>query len=178
MGRIKNRLIARLFTAWPALAERAAAKTQSVGVSEDLSEEIFHEVPWAPFTKGLRRATIALVTTSGVHLRNQEPFDMKDPDGDPTWRAIPAATAPEDLMITHDYYDHSDADRDINVVFPIERLKELAEAGVIGGVASCHYSFMGHITGEHVNTLIKSTGPEVAQSLAGVGVDAVVLTPG
>ena len=52
---------------------------------------------------------------------------MQDPDGDPTYREIERDTPVEALMITHDYYDHRDADRDINIVFPIQRLAELAE---------------------------------------------------
>jgi D-proline reductase (dithiol) PrdB len=81
-------------------------------------------------------------------------------------------------MITHDYYDHADADRDVNIVFPVERLRELAAAGEIGKLAERHYAFMGHITGPHVETLRRRTGPEVAALLKKAGVDVVLLTPG
>ena len=81
-------------------------------------------------------------------------------------------------MITHDYYDHSDADRDINIVFPIQRLQEFEKEGVIGRMANIHYSFMGHITDRHILTLISSTAPEVARRLMEDNVDAVLLTPG
>jgi D-proline reductase (dithiol) PrdB len=81
-------------------------------------------------------------------------------------------------MITHDYYDHSDAERDINIVFPIERLWELEMEGIIGGVIRIHYGFMGHILGRHLNTLINKSVPEVARRLRSDKVDLVLLTPG
>jgi D-proline reductase (dithiol) PrdB len=102
---------------------------------------------------------------------------MEDKEGDPTFREIRAGARIEDLMITHNYYDHRDADRDVNVVFPIERLRELEAEGVIGGVAPRHFSFMGHIAGRHIETLVNWTGPEVAKRLKEDGVDAVFLTP-
>jgi D-proline reductase (dithiol) PrdB len=83
-----------------------------------------------------------------------------------------------DLMITHDYYDHRDADKDINIVFPVERLREFGREGVIGGLANVHYGFMGHITGPHIMTLITRTAPEAARLLKKDGVDVALLTPG
>jgi len=80
-------------------------------------------------------------------------------------------------MITHNYYDHKDADQDINVVFPMERLRELEIEGTIAGIAPKHFSFMGHILGHHIETLINRTGPEVAKMLEADGVDAVFMTP-
>lgn len=121
---------------------------------------------------------MAIVTTAGVHQRDQEPFDMGDPDGDPSYRVIDGRMPAADLMITHDYYDHADADRDINIVFPIERLRELASEGVIGGVALFHYGFMGHIVGPHIPELIEGTAPEVAGKLKEDEVDVALLIPG
>ncbi len=103
---------------------------------------------------------------------------MLDREGDPTYRVIPADTEKENYVITHDYYEHSDADKDVNVVFPIDRLKELEESGEIGEVAESHYGFMGHIDGAHVGTLLTKTAVEVSERLASEEVDLVVLTPG
>ena len=69
-------------------------------------------------------------------------------------------------------------DRDLNVVFPVERLRELAAAGEIGGVARLAYGFMGHITGPHLETLKRRSAPEVAARLGRARVDAVLLAPG
>ena len=167
--RFKNRAIAMVATAFPSFGLRLAAAYAPLHSDE---------VPWAPPRKPLAAATVALVTTAGVHHRDQPPYDMHDPDGDPSFRELSAARPLESLMITHDYYDHADADRDINIVFHVERLRELAAAGEIGRVAGRHYGFMGHITGPHVATLQRKTGPAVAALLKKAGVHAVLLTPG
>ncbi len=80
-------------------------------------------------------------------------------------------------MITHNYYDHRDADLDINIVLPTDRLRERESERTIGGIARRHFSFMGHILGRHVDTLVTRTGPEVAALLKGDGADIVFLTP-
>ena len=116
------------------------------------------------------------MTTGGVHLRTQLPFDMHDSRGDPGFRTIPSTTQAEQLMITHDYYDHRDAERDMNILFPLALGRELCERGIIGGLGSS-YGFMGHIEPPHVTTLLRRTAPEVAQRLRQEQVDAVVLTP-
>jgi D-proline reductase (dithiol) PrdB len=135
-------------------------------------------MPWASVKKRLNECGVAIVTTAGVHHRDQPPFDMKDPFGDPSFRDILASWPVDDLTITHDYYDHSDADKDINVVFPVERLKELEGEGVIGYLSSTHYGFMGHIDGPHVRTLVEKTAPEIARRLKEKEADLVLLTPG
>jgi D-proline reductase (dithiol) PrdB len=165
--RLKNRLLAKLFTRFPSLAKGLIASYLPVERQE---------VPWTPVKKPLRDCTVALVTTAGVHQRGEKPFDMKDPNGDPTFRTI---TGPfSNLMITHDYYDHADADRDLNIVFPLGRLKEFEAEGLVGKVAETHYGFMGHILGPHIDTLVDTTAPDVARRLRDANVDAVVLTPG
>ncbi|MBI5810460.1 MAG: hypothetical protein HZB21_04640 [Deltaproteobacteria bacterium] len=169
MGRLKNRFLAKLFTRFPKLVIGAAKKAAPIKTEG---------VPWTPFTKELKSATIAIVTTAGVHLKTQKPFDMDDPEGDPTFRTLPSDTPKDGYAITHDYYDHTDADRDINIVFPINRLQEMKDAGVIGGVSLVNFGFMGHIDGPHIETLIKKTAPEAASLIKKAGVDAVLLTPG
>jgi D-proline reductase (dithiol) PrdB len=81
-------------------------------------------------------------------------------------------------MITHDYYDHKDADRDINIVFPTDRLREFQNEKVIGELAETNYSFMGHIDGRHIPELINKSAVEVAQRLRSDQVDCVLFTPG
>ena len=134
-------------------------------------------VPWARLARPVRQARIALVTTAGVHVRSDPPFDMDDAEGDPSFREIPSDVDTARLMITHKYYDHAAADRDINVVLPLDRLRELREEGRIGAVAPRAYSFMGHIDGRHLRTLIEETAPAVARRLRKDDADAVVMTP-
>ncbi|MDQ3250052.1 MAG: glycine/betaine/sarcosine/D-proline family reductase selenoprotein B, partial [Chloroflexota bacterium] len=115
--------------------------------------------------------------TAGVHLRTQPAFDMETPDGDATYREIPNKVALAELMITHKYYDHTDADADLNVVFPLAHFRDLADKGVIGSLASVHFGFMGHIDQAQVSILNTQTAPAVAAKLRADGVDAAFLTP-
>jgi D-proline reductase (dithiol) PrdB len=167
--RLKNRLYAKILTRFPAFS-KGFIKAYRPWETED--------VPWVTIERPLRDCKVGIVTTAGVHHTNQKPFDMEDPLGDPTFREIQAAPPITDLTITHDYYDHSDADKDINIVFPIQRLQELAQEGVIGRVAEIHYGLMGHIDGHHVHTLVRETAPEVANRLESQKVNIVLLTPG
>lgn len=164
----KNKLLAKFFTRFPWLVGRWAEKTT---FQESL------DIPWTPLKKEIRNCRIALITTGGVHLKSQPPFDMKNPDGDPTYREISRDVSLRDLTITHDYYDHTDADQDINIIFPVERLKELVRLRVIGEEAPFHYSFMGHIDKELVDILTRRTAPETAKKLKDARIDAVLLTP-
>lgn len=136
----------------------------------------FNSVPFVTLQKPLRACRAALVTTGGVHLTDQQPFDMQDSRGDPSFRAIPADAPPERMMITHDYYDHRDAERDLNILLPLQLMRELAARRVIAGLATA-YSFMGHIEPPHVATLLQDTAPQVAGLLKQEEVDIALLTP-
>ncbi|MDF1593935.1 MAG: glycine/sarcosine/betaine reductase selenoprotein B family protein [Desulfobacterales bacterium] len=167
--RIKNKIVARIITRFPSLAKRL--------VDSYIPRES-EDIPWTPITKPLHQSRVALITTAGVHHKTQTPFDMQDPDGDPTYREINAGTSLSDLMITHDYYDHADADKDMSIVFPLDRLNEFQQEKIIGPLADFHYSFMGHIDGPHVSTLITRSAPEIARKLKAGATDIALLTPG
>jgi D-proline reductase (dithiol) PrdB len=165
--RLINRLVGGLLTRVPALARRWGRQFDALR---------FEEVPFARPRRPLSASRLALITTGGVHLRGQPPFNMADPRGDPGYRAIPADTPLDQLTITHDYYDHRDAERDMNILLPVDLVRRLARAGQIGALATS-YSFMGHIEPPHVDTLLKVTAPQVAGMLRQERVDAVLLTP-
>ncbi len=167
-GDLGNRALVQVFKHVPWLAERWAARHQFVEAAT---------IPWTPMRIPVRQAVVALVTTAGVHLNTQPAFDMNDPDGDPSFRAIPSDTRREQLTITHKYYDHSAADRDRNVVLPLDRMRELAAEGRIGGLGAVAYSLMGHIDKLHLQTLLAETAPSIARRLKQEGADAVLLTP-
>src|SRR5260370_34400674 len=88
-------------------------------------------VPFTPFERELSKSTIALVTAGGVHLRNQEPFNIADELVDLGYREIPPDVDSSQLMVTHHHYDNTDADYDINVVSPIDVLRDLETDGFI-----------------------------------------------
>ena len=92
-------------------------------------------VPFTPFDSELSQSTIAIVTAGGVHLKAQEAFNIADELGDLGYREIPPEVDSSDLMVTHHHYDHSDADEDINVVFPIDVLRDLQAEGFRAGSA-------------------------------------------
>jgi D-proline reductase (dithiol) PrdB len=128
------------------------------------------EVPWTPLRKSLSDSTVVLVSTGGVHLRSDRPFNL---NSDPTFRVIPKDAQPAELAISHQAYDRTDALRDINLVFPIERLRELEAEQVIGRLAEDHYGFglMGSAKG--LMPAIK----EVARRISKSGVDLALLLP-
>ena len=164
----KDKFVAKLFNKYPPLFQRWVDGSTFIE---------FKDSPWTPLEKDASRCRLSLITTGGVHLREQTPFDMMDPAGDPTFREIPADASSSNLVITHNYYDHSDADRDINIVFPLERVLDLEQAGDIGRVNHRHFSFMGHIMHDHIDTLTEETAPRVANALKSDQVDIAILTP-
>lgn len=168
-SRFKNRLIAAVITRFPSLADRIIDKIEPLA---------FDSTPWTPVTKPLSRSTVALVTTAGVHLSTDTPFDMSDSTGDPSFRVIPSTSATGELTITHDYYDHSDADRDVNIVFPIDRLREMAGEERIGKLAARFYGFMGHIEENHIERFVGESLPSIARMMKDDGVDVALIVPG
>lgn len=130
--------------------------------------------PVAEWEGELSEARVALVTTAGVHLREQPIFQVEE--GDSSYRIIPADATPENLMISHTHYDRTDADRDVNCVFPLQRLRELREEGKIGSVAAEHFGLQGYIPDP--TPLIERVAPEIADRLASDQVDLAILSPG
>ncbi len=160
--------LARLYGRLPILSTLAAGRWQPDA----------RDIPWAPALLPIATATIALVTSAGVHLKHDPPFDMENPDGDASFRVIPGDVALCDLTITHDYYDHRAADRDVNCVFPLERLRELVAAGMVGCVAPRHVGTMGHILGDQEGRLVTDTAPAIARLFLEDDIDYVLAAPG
>ncbi|MFN2499757.1 MAG: glycine/sarcosine/betaine reductase selenoprotein B family protein [Pyrinomonadaceae bacterium] len=134
-------------------------------------------VPFTPFDGELAKTTVALVTAGGVHLKNQEAFNIADELGDLTYRIIPEDINAADLMVTHHHYDHGDADKDINVVFPIDVLRDLQQEGFIRGIAKKHFGYMGYTM--QLKAMYEGTAREIANEIdKGSRADVVVLTGG
>jgi len=146
-------------------------------VVEGLQSEIFVPITpkpvFTPVTKPLNEMKIAMATAAGVHLKTDERFNLA---GDTSYRIIPGGTKATDLMVSHGGYDNADANRDINAMFPVDRLNEIQKEGFIKEVAPRHFGFMGG--GGDQTAFTEETGPEIAKSLIEDGVDAVLLTAG
>lgn len=134
-------------------------------------------VPFTPVDKELSKLTVALVTAAGVHRKDQEPFNIADELGDLSFRQIGGDAATSDLMVTHHHYDHSDADEDINVVFPLDILRELHTEGFIGSVAREHVGYMGYTM--QLKRMYDETAPAIAEFIDKKSkADVIVLTGG
>lgn len=135
------------------------------------------DTPWVTLSKPLAECRVALVSSAGLHLRDDKPFTRDDPGGESTYRVIPSDCDPAEVVQSHFSigFDHTGIYRDLNVTFPVDRLRELAERGQIGGLSADFFSFMGAL--RDPSKVIEETGPEVARRLKADGVDVVLLTP-
>jgi len=130
-----------------------------------------------PLLKPLKECTVALVTTAGLSLPDQPPFDVTIKMGDSSFREIPSDISPQSLEMNQRSwsFDQTGVLRDRNLALPLDHLREMHERGEIGSIAPHHYSFMGSIVGPA--KLMKESAPEVARLLKSDSVDVVLLTP-
>ncbi len=134
-------------------------------------------VPWTPLKKPLSQSKMALVSSAGFVLPDQPHFDGSIKGGDPSFREIPSAVEVKTLLETHrsESFDHTGIQKDPNVGFPIDRVRELAVSGRIGAVNHRHLSCMGSITAP--GRLIHKTAPPAVRLLVEDQVDAALLVP-
>lgn len=140
-------------------------------------------IPWSPLAQPLAQARFSLVTSGGLYHRGHEPpFDLEKERQEPTWgdpsfRTLPTDMKPEEVGVSHHHVMVSDILDDMNILLPIQRFRELADQGRIGGLADHAYSFMGYqgfpadLTGWR-----EIYGPQVAERLTTEEVDCVLLT--
>ena len=134
-------------------------------------------MPFTPFDGELSKSTIAIVTAAGVHQKDQDAYNIADELGDLTYRLMGEDAQSADLMVTHHHYDHADADKDINVVFPIDILRDLKDEGFIGAIARKHVGYMGYTM--RLKEMYDETAVHIADEIdRGSRADAVILTGG
>ncbi|HLN65378.1 MAG TPA: glycine/sarcosine/betaine reductase selenoprotein B family protein [Symbiobacteriaceae bacterium] len=129
-------------------------------------------IPWTPWNEPVTRSRVALVSTGGVYLKNglHQPFE---PVGDASFREFPSVVDTPDLDLAHGGIDPQYAREDMNVLFPLQRLKELAEGGYISGVAPFAYSFMGQVSDPVA--LLANYAPSVAWRLRRMGAEVALV---
>jgi D-proline reductase (dithiol) PrdB len=130
----------------------------------------------APFVapgKRLVACRLAIVTTAGVHRRGDRLFGP----GDQTYRVLPSDTPTADIMQSHTSlgFDRTAIMRDLNISFPIDRVRELVARGDLEGLAPNFYSFMG--AQRDAVRIDRETGPEVGRRLRDEGADVALITP-
>ncbi|NNL84522.1 MAG: selenoprotein B glycine/betaine/sarcosine/D-proline reductase [Myxococcales bacterium] len=125
------------------------------------------------FVKGgpLSERRVAIISTAGLHMRGDPAFGVGATD----YRIIPGSASAGELVMSHisSNFDRTGFQHDYNVVFPLDRLKELAEEGLIGSVAKYHYSFMGATDPKRM----EPAALELAEQLRADRVDALLLVP-
>jgi D-proline reductase (dithiol) PrdB len=133
----------------------------------------FQNAPFTPMKKSLLESRIGLISSCGIYHKGQPPFNPVK--NDLTFREIPKNMNPSEFRIAHNFYDSTDAKRDINCVFPIERLRELENEGFIGAFVFPAYSFMGRIFKRH--ELQDQMIPTLIQKFMESKLDALLLVP-
>jgi D-proline reductase (dithiol) PrdB len=126
-----------------------------------------------PFVSGppLAQRRFAILSSAALIRRGDKPF----PFGSGECRFIPADTPAGDLLISHVSinFDRAGWQRDINVVFPIDRLRDLAAAGEIGGVADTHYTVMGSTDPAAMEDAVNQIEGQLRQER----IDSILLSP-
>ena len=138
-----------------------------------MSAPVFESTP-ATTAPALDQATVAIVTTAGLKAAGDVELWSQS---DASYTVIPRATRDVQLGHFSPNFDRSGFAAAVNVVYPIDRLEEMAADGTIGAVSDVHLSFMGAQPDATLSTTMLDTGPAAAKVLLDAGVDVVLLTP-
>jgi len=137
-------------------------------------------IPWTPMAKPLRQTTLALVTSAGISLKTDPPFDMEREKreaiwGDRSYRAIPRGTTEKDVEVNHLHINTNCIKQDINVILPLARMAEFEQERIIGRLAPTSYSFYG-FQWQNTDFLREAIEP-ISKKMKLEGVEAVLMTP-
>ena len=143
-------------------------------------EDFKGRIPWTPMKKSLSQTTLALVTSAGISLKTDPPFDMEREKkeaiwGDRSYRAIPRGTTEKDIEVNHLHINTNYIKRDINVILPLARMAEFEHEKIIGRLAPTSYSFYG-FQWENTDFLKEAIEP-ISKKMKLEGVEAVLMTP-
>jgi D-proline reductase (dithiol) PrdB len=143
-------------------------------------EDFKGRIPWTPMKKPLSQTTIALVTSAGISLRTDPPFDMEREKREAIWgdrshRAIPRGTTEKDIVVNHLHINTNWIKQDLNVILPLDRMVEFEQEKIIGRLAPSSYSFYGF---QWQNTdFLKEAIEPISKKMRAEGVEAVLMTP-
>lgn len=145
-----------------------------------VAREKAQPIPWTPLARPLRACRVALVSSAGIAVDGDRPFDQERERrnpwwGDPTFRVIPRGVTAADVELYHMHIDPRFGKEDLDVVLPAHRLDELAAEGFVGEAAPEHYSIMGYIL--EPKELVETTAPAIAARMKAAAVDAALLVP-
>ena len=137
-------------------------------------------VPWTPLPRPLREAAVALVSTAGLSMLADPPFDAEGERqnpwwGDPSYRVIPRTATGADVVASHLHIETAYLQHDLDVALPLRRLAEAEAEGRIGRVAPSHYSFMGYLLDP--TEFLERSVPAMIERMRAEEVDAAVFVP-
>jgi D-proline reductase (dithiol) PrdB len=161
---------------------RFAGSTLERLLSPGIPETPTHPpIPWTPVTKRLSESRVALLSTAGLSMRGDPPFDMEGERqrptwGDPSWRRLRADATSQTIVANHLHIDTGYIERDLDVALPLQRLRELVAVGRVGSLAASHYSIMG-FQGRDTGTLENESAPAIAAAMRSEEVDLALLAP-
>lgn len=132
-------------------------------------------VKLAKLSKPLNESRLSFVSTAGVQTKNTMPFDTVHPVGDYSFRRVPTDSETSDLEIHQLKYPTFGAEKDLNVIFPIERLRELVAEKFIGSLTENFYSFIGY--NMDAERLENTLAEDIADAVEAEKPDVVLLAP-
>lgn len=137
---------------------------------ENLDCPEFDVKPWVDGPP-LSTRKVTIISSAGIHARSDKTFS----GGEGGYRAIPGDTVPDQIVMSHisSNFDRTGFQQDLNLVLPIDRMRELAEDGFIGQVAETHYSFMGATDPRDM----EKDARDLAGKLKADGVHSAILLP-
>jgi len=150
-------------------------------IGKDIPKEDYQgDIPWTSLKKPIEQTRFALMTTAGISMKSDTPFNVERERqeplwGDPTFREIPRATTEADIEVNHLHINTDYIYQDLNVMLPLARFREFEIDGFIGSLAPTSYSYYGYQMDPKV--LLEETMPKVSDKMLSEGVEAVILTP-
>jgi D-proline reductase (dithiol) PrdB len=130
--------------------------------------------PWAPLRKPLRECRVALIVSAGLRLKTQHEYSILSGGGSADFREISTYVVPEQLAFDFTNYDPKEAEEDLNVLAPVDRLKEFLDQGLLGGLHETFFSFFG--LSPHLGAL-ETSANTVAEKLRAAQIDVAFLIP-
>ncbi len=149
-------------------------------ISKDIPDQPFSgKIPWTPLDKSISETTFTLMTTAGLSMKSDPPFDMErekaEPAwGDPSYREIPRTATESDIEVSHLHINTEYIKQDINVMLPLTRFQEFEKEGFIGKLTPTCYSYYGFQLDP--TALLNETMPKLADRMRHENVEAVLLT--
>jgi D-proline reductase (dithiol) PrdB len=161
--------------------DRLTQKLVQSWIELEMQQDRPAEIPWSPLSRPLADSTIALISSAGLALKTDRPFDQEGERrnpwwGDPSYRILPCTATAEDVKLYHLHIHPRVVEQDLNTLLPLQRLLELEDSGEIGCSAAHHYSFMGYTLQPQV--LLEESTPAMIHHMKQDGVNVVVLVLG